>query len=79
MQSHTTKLSTFAVAAILGFVGSSPTRAEINGLAVTSAKDIGPFRGKAYKEVEAKLQGTAPGGSLCCSGHYDLSQTGVRP
>jgi hypothetical protein len=31
-------------------------------LAVHSAKDIGPFRGKPYREVEAQLQGTAPGG-----------------
>jgi hypothetical protein len=40
-----------------------PARAEISGLAVDSAKDIGPFRGKVYREVQAHLNGTAPGGA----------------
>lgn len=38
-------------------------RAEPRGLTVRTAKDIGPFHGKAYREVEAQLQGTAPGGA----------------
>jgi hypothetical protein len=63
MHSPTTKLSAVMVAAMLGCLASLPTRAEISGLTVTSAKDIGPFRGKAYREVEAQLKGTAPGGA----------------
>jgi hypothetical protein len=30
---------------------------------VRTAKDIGPFRGKAYREVEAQMHGNAPGGA----------------
>ena len=48
---------------ILGIIAPLPARAEISGLAVHSTKDIGPFRGKPYREVQAQLQGTAPGGS----------------
>lgn len=63
MQLDTTKISTLAVVAIFGIAGSQPTRAEISSLSVTSAKDIGPFRGKPYREVEAQLRGTAQGGA----------------
>jgi hypothetical protein len=63
MHSQTTKLSAFAVVAIFGIAGTQPTRAEISSLSVTSAKDIGPFRDKPYREVEAQLRGTAPGGA----------------
>jgi len=48
---------------MLGIVGPHPTHAEITGLAVTSAKDIGPFHGKAYREVQVQMRGTAPGGA----------------
>lgn len=44
-------------------VTSPPARAEPSGLTVRTAKDIGPLRGKAYREVEAQLRGTAPGGA----------------
>jgi hypothetical protein len=44
-------------------VTSPPARAEPSGLTVRTAKDIGPFRGKAYREVEAQLRSTAPGGA----------------
>jgi hypothetical protein len=40
-----------------------PARSEISALTVQAAKDVGPFRGKAYREIEAQLQGTAPGGT----------------
>jgi hypothetical protein len=60
---QTTKLSAFAVAAMFGIAGSQPTRAEISSLSVASAKDIGPFLGKPYRQVEAQLRGTAPGGA----------------
>lgn len=63
MHLQTTKLSAFAVVAIFGIAGTQPTRAEISSLSVTSAKDIGPFRDKPYREVEAQLRGTAPGGA----------------
>lgn len=36
--------------------------AEIEKLTIVSARDIGPFAGKPYREIEAKLHGTAPGG-----------------
>jgi Alpha/beta hydrolase domain len=42
---------------------SPPARAEPSDLTVRTAKDIGPFRGKAYREVEAQMQGNAPGGA----------------
>jgi hypothetical protein len=60
MHLHTTKLTVLAVTAIFGIAGSQPTRAEISSLSVTSAKDIGPFRGKPYREVEAQLSGPPP-------------------
>jgi hypothetical protein len=37
--------------------------AEVKGLTVLAAKDIGPFRGKAYREVQARMEGTAQGGA----------------
>jgi hypothetical protein len=50
------------VALSLALVVPSPGRAEITKITVTSAKDIGPFGGKAYREVEAMMEGKAPGG-----------------
>jgi hypothetical protein len=37
--------------------------AEIKALTVLAAKDIGPFHSKGYREVEARMEGTAPGGA----------------
>jgi hypothetical protein len=37
--------------------------AEITKITVASTTDIGPFRGKAYREVQATMEGTAPGGA----------------
>jgi hypothetical protein len=54
---------TAVIAVCPAVVASSPARAEPSGLTVRTAKDIGPFRGRAYREVEAQLQGTAPGGA----------------
>jgi Alpha/beta hydrolase domain len=39
-----------------------PTAAEITHLLVTASSDIGPFRGKGYREVQATMEGVAPGG-----------------
>ena len=50
------------VASSLAFVVAPPGRAEITKVTVTSAKDIGPFGGKAYREVAATMEGRAPGG-----------------
>jgi hypothetical protein len=47
----------------LGVLAAPPARSEISGLTVQAAMDVGPFRGKAYREIEAQLQGTAPGGT----------------
>jgi Alpha/beta hydrolase domain len=64
MHAQMAKLSAFLLGAVpvLSVVSPSPARAEITGLTVQSAKDIGPFQGKPYREVEAQLKGTAPGG-----------------
>jgi hypothetical protein len=45
------------------FAFATPVAAEITKLTAASVKDIGLFRGKAYREVEAKMEGTAPGGA----------------
>ena len=37
--------------------------AEITSLAVIGSKDIGPFDDKPYREIEARMEGTAPGGA----------------
>jgi hypothetical protein len=37
--------------------------AEITQITVTASSDIGPFRGKGYREVQATMEGVAPGGS----------------
>jgi hypothetical protein len=47
----------------LTLVAPPAVHAEIKGLTVLAAKDIGPFRGKGYREVEARMEGTAPGGA----------------
>ncbi len=41
---------------------SGPAVAEIKKIAITSSSDIGPFRGKSYREVQATMEGVAPGG-----------------
>lgn len=38
-------------------------QADIKGLTVLAAKSSGPFRGKVYREIEARMEGTAPGGA----------------
>jgi hypothetical protein len=43
--------------------GVAPALADIKAVEIVSAHDIGPFRGKDYREVEARLLGTAPGGA----------------
>ncbi len=46
----------------LSLVPSHRVVAEITRIVVTSSSDIGPFRGKSYREVQATLEGVAPGG-----------------
>lgn len=59
----------WAQAAWLGFVLamplalSGPAAAEIKKITVTSSSDIGPFRGKSYREIQATMEGAAPGGA----------------
>ena len=57
-------LSVVGLSAIF-FPGAMHTsRADITGLVVDFTKDIGPFRqGKPYREIEAHLNGVAPGGA----------------
>jgi len=45
------------------FLTSSPAAAEIKNIVVASASEIGPFRGKGYREVHATMEGVAPGGA----------------
>jgi hypothetical protein len=52
-----------AAAITLALTAPPPARAEIKDLTVLAAKDIGPFRGKVYREVEAQMKGSAPGGA----------------
>lgn len=40
-----------------------PAGAEIKELTLLAVRDIGPFRGKAYRELEARMEGSAPGGA----------------
>lgn len=40
-----------------------PASAAIEGLTVFAARDIGTFRGKAYREIEARMEGSASGGA----------------
>ena len=42
---------------------SGPTVADIKKIVVTSSSDIGPFRGKSYREVQATMEGVARGGA----------------
>jgi hypothetical protein len=42
---------------------SGPAAAEIKRIGVASSSDIGPFRGKSYREVQATMEGVAPGGA----------------
>jgi alpha/beta hydrolase family protein len=46
----------------LSLVLSHQAAAEITHIVVTSSSDIGPFRGKGYREVQATMEGVAPGG-----------------
>jgi hypothetical protein len=65
MYAQIARLSVIVLGAIpvLSVIALLPARAEITGLTVRSAQDIGPFQGKPYRQVEAQLQGTAPGGA----------------
>jgi hypothetical protein len=51
-------------AMVLGFsvTGASFSRAEITKATAVSSKDIGPFNNKPYRELEVRMEGTAPGG-----------------
>jgi hypothetical protein len=52
-------------AMVLGFsvIGAPFSWAEITSLTALSSKDIGPFNDKPYREIEARLEGSAPGGA----------------
>ena len=41
----------------------APASAEITGVTVADSKEIGPFQGKLYVEINARMEGTAPGGA----------------
>ncbi len=54
----------FLAALAVGFIVAAPpsARAELKSVTVLASKDIGPFRGKAYRELETRMDGIAPGG-----------------
>ncbi len=54
---------TAAVALCLALAAPIPGQAEIKSLTVLSSKDAGPFRGKPYREIDARMEGSAPGGA----------------
>jgi hypothetical protein len=56
------RLAWLVFASGLSFIPSHQAAAEITRIAVTASSDIGPFRGKAYREVQATMEGVAPGG-----------------
>ena len=42
--------------------GGAPSHSAIKSVTIGATKDIGPFRGNPYVEIEARMEGTAPGG-----------------
>jgi hypothetical protein len=42
---------------------SGPATAEVEKITIVSSGDIGPFRGKSYREIQATIEGLAPGGA----------------
>ena len=53
----------FAFAIGLALLVSRPVAAEISQITVNSVNNIGPFRGKSYREVQLTMKGVAPGGA----------------
>ncbi len=51
-----------ATTLILSIAAPMPGVAEIKSLTQLSSKEIGPFDGKPYREIEARMEGDAPGG-----------------
>lgn len=57
-------LSTLAIVALAATAFDvAPGRAEPRTLTVASERAVGPFHGKPYRELEARLEGIAPGGA----------------
>ncbi len=56
------RLAWLVFASGLSLMLARPTAAEITHILVTSSSDIGPFRGKGYREIQATMEGVAPGG-----------------
>jgi Alpha/beta hydrolase domain len=65
MTRHTSllRLARFAFVIGITLILSGPVAAEITEIVVNSANNIGPFRGKSYREVHVTMKGTAPGGA----------------
>lgn len=57
------KLLLLTVATVASVCIAAPALAEITSLTAVSSKDIGPFNDKPYREIEARMEGTAPGGA----------------
>ncbi|HMG50488.1 MAG TPA: alpha/beta hydrolase domain-containing protein, partial [Inquilinus sp.] len=53
----------FVALAVGATLAAPPSaQAEIKSVTVLAATDIGPFRGKVYRELETRMEGSAPGG-----------------
>lgn len=59
---HSYRSQLLLAATAASFCIAAPCWAEITGLIVVGSKDIGPFNDKPYREIEALMEGTAPGG-----------------
>jgi Alpha/beta hydrolase domain len=62
-RSYTSVTFLIGLVAFAGVAGTIPAaRAEIADVKVVAAREIGPFGGKNYRELQAELSGRAPGG-----------------
>ena len=62
-QQESAPLCLVAFAIGLALLVSRPVAAEITQIMVNSVNNIGPFRGKSYREVQLTMKGVAPGGA----------------
>jgi hypothetical protein len=61
--SHRFSIPRVVLVAAAALLMPPAAEAEIKRLTVLSAEEIGPFRGKPYHEIQAQMEGTAPGGA----------------
>jgi hypothetical protein len=77
------RLACLVFASGLSLMLGGPAAAEITHIVVTSSSDIGPFRGKGYREVQATMEGAPPAAptvspSSSCFPKLSRTATGSR-